>query len=559
MRRRGFFRCDAASAHPGGTVSDALKSSGRVSAAVFGSRIVGLVREQVFAALFGAGAIADAYTVAFRIPNLLRDLFAEGALSSAFVPTFTDTLETEGEARAHALANLAASGLLVVTGAITALGIVFAEPLVDLMSKGFGGDAAKVALATELTRVMMPFLCIVSLSAVWMGMLNAQRRFVVPALAPAIFNVVSIAVGVLVWLLRGSPTEGVLVWSAGTLAAGAAQALVQLPALWRMGYRPRVRFFGFFTDPGIRRIARLMTPALLGLAAVQLNLFVNTGFAGELGDGAVAQLGFAFRLFFLPLGVFGVALATVTMTSVSEEAARGDRTALVARTADGVWAAWMLTAASAVGLFLLAEPVCRAVYLHGRVTLQDVDGIACALRAYVGGLVPYTLVKILAPAYYSVDRPRYPLVGSLCAVGVNIAFNALTYRELGAPGIALGTTLGATVNVLVLRLSMRRVVAPLPGEGRGRNAWALVLANTALAGFVLGAWWAVELGLDAWLPDRASALRTWLTFVPLIAVIGAGFLLYVAILRRAGYPGAESLARLPGAVLRRLRPRSRKA
>lgn len=537
-------------------MSDALKSSGRVSAAVFGSRILGLVREQIFAALFGAGAVADAYTVAFRIPNLLRDLFAEGALSSAFVPTFTDTLKSEGEARAHALANLVGSGLLVITGVLTTLGIVFAQPLVDFMSSGFGGDAAKVALAAELTRVMMPFLCIVSLAAVWMGMLNARRRFVVPALAPALFNLVSIGIGVLVWLQRGSPLDGVLVWSVGTLVAGVAQTLAQLPTLFRMGYRPRLRLIGFFSDPGVRRIARLMTPALVGVAAVQLNLLVNTQFAGELGDGAVAQLQFAFRLFFLPLGVFGVALATVTMTSVSEEAARGDRTALAARTADGAWAAWMLTGASAVGLFILAEPVCRVVYLHGRVTPEDVDAIAWVLRAYVGGLVPYTLVKILAPAYYAVDRPRFPLVGSLCAVTVNITFNALTYRELGAPGIALGTTLGATVNVLVLRLSMRRVVAPLPGEHRGRNAWALLLANVALAGFVLGAWWVAELGLHTWLPDRASALRTWITFVPLLAVIGAGFVLYVAILRRAGYPGADSLARLPGAIWRRIRPRS---
>lgn len=538
-------------------MSDALKSSGRVSAAVFGSRILGLVREQIFAALFGAGAIADAYTVAFRIPNLLRDLFAEGALSSAFVPTFTDALRSEGEARAHALANLVGSGLLVVTGALTALGIVFAEPLVDFMSSGFGGDTAKVALATELTRVMMPFLAVVSLAAVWMGMLNARRRFVVPALAPALFNLVSIAIGVLVWLRRGAIEDGVLVWSAGTLVAGVAQAVVQLPALWRLGYRPRIRLLGFFADPGVRRIARLMTPALVGVAAVQLNLFVNTQFAGELGDGAVAQLQFAFRLFFLPLGVFGVALATVTMTSVSEEAAKGDRTALAARTADGVWAALMLTGASAVGLFILAEPVCRVVYLHGRVTPADIDGIAWALRAYVGGLVPYTLVKILAPSFYTVDRPRYPLAGSLCAVATTITFNALTYRELGAPGIALGTTLGATVNVLVLRLSMPRVVAPPPTEGRARNLGALLLANVVLGALVWAGWWAVEQGLHAWLPDPASAARTWLSALPLFFVIGLGFLAYVAVLDGAGYPGAASLARLPAAIVRRLRPRTR--
>jgi putative peptidoglycan lipid II flippase len=337
-------------------VPEALRSTGRLSAAVLASRILGLGREIAFAALFGAGAIADAYTVAFRIPNLLRDLLAEGALSSAFVPTFTAALQQDGKAKADALGNLVLSAILVLTGVLTLLGIVFAEELVILMAQGFGGDAAKVALAARLTRVMMPILALVSLGAVWMGMLNAQRRFVVPALAPAIFNVVSILAGLLVWLWQGSVEHGVLVWSAGTLAAGVAQALVLLPSLWRLGYRPWPRLRGAFRDPGLRRIGRLMAPAVVGVAAVQINIFVNTGFAGSLGDGPVAQLGYAFRLFFLPLGVFGVALATVTTTHVSEEAAKGDRKALAERMGDSVSAGLMLTSASAVGLLVLAVP-----------------------------------------------------------------------------------------------------------------------------------------------------------------------------------------------------------
>ncbi|HET6585769.1 MAG TPA: murein biosynthesis integral membrane protein MurJ, partial [Nannocystaceae bacterium] len=343
---------------------DALGSSARVSAAIFGSRVLGLVRESVFAALFGAGAVADAYQVAFRVPNLLRDLFAEGALSSAFVPTFTAALHDDGRARADALANLALAGLLMVTGTITTLAIVFAEPIVLAMTRGFAGDEAKLALAVELTRVMLPILALVSLAAVWMGMLNAQRRFVVPALAPALFNVVSIGVGVVLWLLGTPVLTAVLAWSVGTVAGGIVQVGVLLVALWRLGYRPRLHLRGLASDPGVRRIVRLMGPAVIGIAAVNVNVFINTGFAGELGDGPLAQLTYAFRLFFVPLGVFGVALAIVTTTSVSIEAARGDREALGARTREGMSAAWMLTTASAVGLALLAEPLVRLIYHH---------------------------------------------------------------------------------------------------------------------------------------------------------------------------------------------------
>ena len=306
-------------------MTEPLRASGSVSLAILGSRVLGLLREVGFAALFGAGAVADAYQVAFRIPNLLRDLLAEGALSSAFVPTFTAALERDGEAAAYDLGNLVLGAIAIVTGLLTALGLLFTEPLVVLMSEGFAGDAAKVELAARLCRIMMPLLALVSLGAVWMGMLNARRRFVLPALAPAVFNLVSLAAGVVVWAVGDAIGPGIVVWSAGTLLAGVVQAGIQLVALWRLGYRPRARIRGMLTHPGVRRIAALMGPAVIGVAAVQVSVFVNTRFAGSLGDGPVAQLGYAFRLFFLPLGIFGVALATVTTTSVSEAAAAGDR------------------------------------------------------------------------------------------------------------------------------------------------------------------------------------------------------------------------------------------
>lgn len=531
---------------------DSLRSTGRISAAVLASRVLGLGREIAFAALFGAGAVADAYTVAFRIPNLLRDLLAEGALSSAFVPTFTAALQNEGKAQADALGNLVLSVMLVLTGVLTGLGMLFSEELVVLMAQGFGGDAAKVALATRLTQVMMPILALVSLGAVWMGMLNAQRRFVVPALAPAVFNVVSILVGVVVWLWKGSVEHGVMVWSAGTLAAGVAQALVLLPSLWRLGYRPALRLRGALRDPGMRRIARLMAPAVIGVAAVQINIFVNTGFAGSLGDGPVAQLGYAFRLFFLPLGVFGVALATVTTTHVSEEAAKGDKGALAERVADSMGAGLMLTSASAVGLVVLAVPVTVLVYRHGQTSLADAEAIALVLQAYVLGLVPYSLVKIFAPAFYGVDKPRIPLFASLTAVVINIVFNALTYRQLGAAGIALGTTLGAVANWLVLRVAFRRVVGPLPVPKRAARLGALVVGNAVLGGVAWGGYFGA-----AWVLARVGvSMESPLVLAPvLVVVIGAAFMAYAGVLRALGYPGAQQLWSMPGKLVRRLRRR----
>jgi putative peptidoglycan lipid II flippase len=519
-------------------VPDALRSSVPVSLAILGSRVLGLGREVVFAALFGAGAIADAYQVAFRIPNLLRDLFAEGALSSAFVPTFTAALQQDGRERAHALADLVTALLLLVTGAITLAALLFAEPIVVAMTRSFAGDAAKLALAVELTRTMLPILVLVSLAAVWAGMLNAQRRFVVPALAPAWFNLVSITGGAVVFVAGLAPRPAIVAWSAATTFAGAVQALVQLRALWREGYRPRLRLRGAWQDPGVRRIMALVAPAVVGIAALAL------------GDGPVAQLSYAFRLFFLPLGVFGVAIATVTATSVSEQAAKGDRAALAQRSADGVWAAAMLTSASAVGLFVLAEPIVRLLFRWGATTSADAAAIAAVLQAYVLGLLPYALVKVHAPAFYGVDRPRIPMVASLCGVAANLLFNALAHRQLGAPGIALGTTLGAVVNVAVLRLSYGRAIAPLPTAQRGRRIAALLLANLVLAAIAWASWrGGVWLGGGDGLRGRAVDLVS-LALAGVVGLFG-----FTAVLAALGYPGADKLRAMPSRMWARLRRR----
>lgn len=538
-------------------VPSTLQSTGSVSAAVAASRVLGLVRMSLFSRLIGAGALADTFSVAFRIPNLLRDLLAEGALSSAFVPTFTAALVQEDRERAHVLADLALAGVLIVTGALTLLGIVFAEPIVRAITSGWSD--AKVAETADLTRLMMPLLALVSVGAVWSGMLNAQRRFVAPALAPAIFNIVSIVAGLGIWLAGLGGRAAVVAWSVGTLLAGIVQAGVLLPPLRALGYRARLRLAGLRSHPGIRRIVALMLPAIVGVAAVQLNVFVNTRFAASLGDGPVAQIEYAFRIFFLPIGVFGVALATVTTTQVSEEAARGDRERLAARTGEALSAAWLLTTASTVGLILLAEPIVRLLYEGGRFTPENTLAVAAILQAYALGLAPYSMIKIVAPAFYSIDRPRVPLLASVSAVAANIAFNALTYRQLGPAGLALGTSLGALVNLGLLRLFYRRTIGTIKRPGDARRFLVLAAANAALGLAVWGAWRGLDALLTGPFGQAPRMLRAGVEVAGLGAVIALGFLVFAAIVRAGDYPGGAQLWGLPGAVLRRLRRRRRPA
>ncbi|HEY0707609.1 MAG TPA: murein biosynthesis integral membrane protein MurJ [Polyangia bacterium] len=542
-------------------MAETLRSSAKVSAAVMASRVFGVVRDSLFVAIFGVSWQTDAYYIAFRIPNLLRDLFAEGALSSAFVPTFSDALAKHGKERAFAVGNLVLTGVVLVTSIFTLLGILFAEPIVALLSASFRAStehgvlvppnaasaAAKLEVAIFLSRVMMPILLLVSISAVFMGMLNAQRRFTAPAWAPALFNITSIVAGTLIWAFDAHGERGLVIWSIATTGAAAVQAFCQLPSLWRLGFRPRIVVTGLLNDPALRRIVRLMAPASIGLAAIQLNVFVNTHFAGLISEGAVTQLQTAFRLFYVPVGVFGVALAVVTTSRVADEAARGDRVALRERTAEGAQAVFMLASASAVGLIVLADPVLTVLFERGKFGRAETLAIVPVLRAYMLGVLPYSLVKIYAPAFYSLDRPRRPMVASLLAVASNLVFNAATYRWLGAPGLALGTTIAAVVNFAILRFSFSHLVGPPRRPGWFRDMVSLVLGNVALGVAAWGSW---LLG-DYLFAAPGEHLRGAVAALWLAATIGGAFWVYVLTLRLLRYPGADELAKMPLRILRR--------
>jgi putative peptidoglycan lipid II flippase len=514
----------ATPAQPAASKGGALRSTLLVSAMTLASRLLGLVREQLFAALLGAGFFADAFVVAFRIPNLLRDLFAEGALSAAFVPTFARVEKEQGKDAAHAVANRVAGAILLILGALTLLGIAFARPLVWAMAAGFEREPGKLELTAQLAQIMMPFLPIVSLAALTMGMLNARGHFSRPAIAPALFNLAAIGVGAGLKLAGASPQVSVIGWSLGTLAGGALQFGVQLPELFKDGYRflPRIR--GLWRDESLRRIARLMAPATLGLAATQVNIFVNTQFAsGE--PGANAWLNYAFRLMYLPIGIFGVAIATVTASSLARKAAEKDLVGMKAGLAQGLRHVAFLTVPSTVGLVVLAEPIIGLIYQHGRFHASDTHATALALMGYAVGLYAYSGVKVAAPAFYALDRTRVPLIASASAVAVNLALNLAAHRWLGYQGLALGTSLGALANLLILTWSFRQLTRSV--EGPRGLFWQLarVVVASALMGLVV---WGALRGLDTVLEARGIGIEQfWPRLLRAVGGVALGGVAYV--------------------------------
>jgi putative peptidoglycan lipid II flippase len=445
-----------------------LKSAGAMSLATLLSRILGLARDQVLSYYFGAGLVTDAFLAAFRIPNLLRDLFAEGALSSAFVPTFTAERVNRGDEAASRLASRIVSALLVILGALTLVILVFAPWILRVYVAGFSDE--KLELTITMTRILSPFLLFVALAAVAMGMLNTYGRFFLPALAPAWFNVASI-LGVVIlsptfsWM--GIPPG--LSLAVGSIVGGLLQFLVQVPAMRREGFR--FRFEWAPSDPGVRRVASLMLPATFGLAATQINILVDTVLASRYGDGPITWLSIAFRLIQLPIGLFGVAIATANLTRVSRDAARGDTAALRSNLATALRTAAFLTLPATAGLIALRVPIVRVLFEHGRFTAASTVATASAVLCYALGLYAYAVTKIQVPTFYALGDTRLPVLASATAVTVkiaaNFAFLALLPRLSIPPflGLALSTSLAAWTNFFLLSGGLRRRIGRLEGLG----------------------------------------------------------------------------------------------
>lgn len=510
-------------------MSDRLaKSAGTVGLAVMTSRILGVIRDQVMAHMFGLGVAQDAFNLATRIPNLVRDLFAEGAMSAAFVPTFTRYLKTHGREAAWQLGNLVLNALILVTSVLVLLGIVFAEPLLSLLqTKGppeeMALEAARLSLAVDLARVVMPFLTLVAIAVALGGMLNALRRFFIPALAPAIFNV-----GVLLSALLIVPIVVKLGWSPiygiaiGTLVGGLGQILIQIPLLHREGfrYRPVVSF----RDPGMREILLLMGPGTLGLAAAQVNLLVNTWLAWDQGIGAISALGFAFRLMYLPIGLFGVSVATAAIPEIARQANAGALGDVRRTISSGLRMMLMMSIPATVGLMTLAAPIVEFIFQRGEFDAESTRMTALALFYYAPGLIGYSAVKIASPTFYALKDSRTPVLISLATIALNLAMNLTLVRYVGFEGLAIGTATAALFNASALFFLLSRRIDGIDGARIGVSFVKILIASLAMG--------AAAFYTEAWLNDvlpSFTALSGWLAVtaragVRVFGAIGVGIL-----------------------------------
>jgi putative peptidoglycan lipid II flippase len=430
------------------------RSAGTVSIAVMCSRVLGLVREQVFAVMFGAGFAYDAFVVAFRIPNLLRDLFGEGALSSAFVAVFSDYDANKGEKATWQLANNVLVFFAMLLSLVTLAGIFLADPLLRLLvDSEFVQVPGKVDLTRRLTIVMFPFLIFVSLSAVVMGMLNTKGRFFIPAMASSFFNVGSIVGGLgLAFILPKFGYPAIMGMALGTLIGGFLQLAGQLPTLFKAGFSfaPRLDL----SDPGLRRIIRLMIPAVIGLSATQINIFINTRFASSCVEGSVSWLNYAFRLVQLPIGVFGVAISIASLPVIARYAAAKNLEKMRETFTSSLTMAFCLTIPASFGLWLLSEPIIRIIFQYGAFSAIDTARTAEALRFYAVGLFAYSSVKIMVPVFFALDDTRYPVIGSFLAVAANLIFVTATIDQFQHRAIALSTSCAMICNFLFLGIML---------------------------------------------------------------------------------------------------------
>ena len=456
-------------------------SAGKIGLGTFISRILGLVRDMVRAYFFGTGMAADAFTVAFRLPNLLRALLGEGALSAAFVPIFGEYLATKGRREAWALASAAWSILALVLIAVSIVGVLVSPYLVKVMAFGYRTVPGKLDLTISLTRVMFPYIVFVGLAALAMGILNSLRHFFAPAISPVLLNLGMIASMVIFCPRMGNlPEKQVYALAGGVLVGGAAQLAIQIPFLKKKGMS--FRFRPNWHHPGVKRIVWLMVPGTVGLGVLEINSFVDTFLGALLRPGSVAALEYGNRLMQLPLGIFGVALGTAILPTLAIQAAREDFNQLRDTFSFAVRYVCFIMIPASVGLMVLRYPIIRLLlergeFRHG----QSVSMTATALMFYAAGLVFYGSVKCVAPVFYSLKDTRTPVKTAVTAMLSNIVLNIILMQFLGLGGLALATALSSSLNLTLLLRHLRRRLGYIKGREMLSGVARMGLAGAAMA------------------------------------------------------------------------------
>ncbi|NWN92641.1 murein biosynthesis integral membrane protein MurJ [Marinobacter adhaerens] len=495
-----------------------LRSSGLVGIMTMLSRVLGLVRDIVIARYFGAGAGADAFFVAFKIPNFLRRLFAEGAFSQAFVPVLSSYRENQPVSEVKRLVDAVAGSLGLVLLGITLVSMLGAPLLTAVFAPGFLGDEVKFALTSDMLRITFPYLLMISLTAFAGGILNSYDRFAVPAFTPVLLNLAMIGAAVYLTPLMSEPVMA-LAW--GVFIAGALQLFFQLPFLMRLGLMPRPRVD--YRHEGVSRILKLMLPALFGVSVSQINLLLDTVLASFLETGSVSWLYYSDRLSELPLGVFGIAIGTVILPSLSRKHAAASSEQFAATLDWAVRAVLLIGVPAAIALALLAEPLIATLFHYGEVTDRDVMMSARSLRAYSAGLLAFMIIKVLAPGFFARQDTRTPVKIGVIAMVANMVFNLVLVFPLAHAGLALATSLSAWLNATLLWRGLRREGAWKSQPGWGKFLVQIGLANGAMVAVIL---W---LNSSVWRWLTAEAIERSLYMAMLVVAGGGTYFIVLAL------------------------------
>ncbi len=447
------------------------------------SRVFGLFRDMTIADQFGASAAYDAFLIAFFLPHFLRQLLAEGALSTAFIPVYTDALVADREA--NRLANNVLSLLLLLFPAVVGAGVFLAPYYLPFLASGFSPE--KMQLSIHLAQVLFPFIALVGFAAVFMGILNAHHRFFAAALAPVMFNLGMISGALLIAPHSDPPILGLAI---GALIGGAGQLLFQVPAVVKAGFC--FHFSVWPLHPGVRRMGKLMAPAAIALAVTQINLLVDNKLASYLATGAISSLQYAMRLFQLPLGMFAVSIATALLPRFSRAVAHGDDRLFGTQLRTGIEAGMLVLLPAMVGLYALGRPIIALLFQHGNFTPQDTARTTSVLYFYLIGILPYGLVYTFTRAFYALGKTVYPLIASACAVAANVAFDLILIGPFRVNGLALATSISGIVNALVLFIALAGRIGPL------RNSVTIMGKILLGCALLYGVVWGVKLGLTGW-------------------------------------------------------------
>jgi len=442
-----------------------VRAAGVLGGATMISRIMGMVRDMVVSRLFGAGLATDAFFAAFQIPNMLRRFFAEGALTAAFVPTFSATLNQKGEAEARELANICFTLLTIVMAFITLVGIIFSPVIVSIMFPGFKVEPGKFELAVLLNRLMFPYIFFISLVALFMGILNTLRHFFVPAISTVFLNISMIlaALG-----LRGFFDAPITALAVGVLVGGVVQLLMQLPVLWRKGFPIRLNFN--FNSPDIRRVTLLMIPSIFGVGVYYLNIVVSAILASQLPQGSVSYLYYAQRLFEFPQGIFTVSVAQAVLPSMSKQAAVGDIDGMKESLSFGMRLTLFITVPAMAGLVACSTPIFSLIFMGGAFDYSKVVNSSQALLYYSLGLSFVAMTRVLAPAFYALKDTKTPVYTAFIAFVLNLCLSLILMGPLKHGGLALASSLSAFCNMLMLLWFLRRKIGLIGGRAILRTA-----------------------------------------------------------------------------------------